>query len=245
VWIGGLIVITCIAKRTETLFTAQRLSSVALASVVTLAASGSFNGWRQLHGLGSITDSSYGRWLLVKLVVVVVVVVIAAINRALVRSAAWPARSPTPEAALAAPVRRLVFAELAGIVVILAATAGLTGATPPAPPGASDVSVSVAQGNLIADIELIPARTGGTSMHVTITATDGQFVRVSEITVTAVLAAEALGPIELPVFDAGPNHVTSNDADFPVPGLWSMIVTARLGEFDQAVFTADVAITSA
>ena len=81
-------------------------------------------------------------------------------------------------------------------------------------------------------------------MHVTISSPAGSLNPADEITVTAELPAQQLGPVDIPTFPAGPNHVTTNDANFPIPGQWTVTVTARYGEFDQIVFTTDVAITN-
>jgi len=81
-------------------------------------------------------------------------------------------------------------------------------------------------------------------MHVTITSPAGSLDPADEITVTAELPAQQVGPLDILTFPAGPNHVTTNEANFPIPGQWTITVTARYGEFDQVVFTADVAITN-
>ena len=87
------------------------------------------------------------------------------------------------------------------------------------------------------------AVTGGTTMHVTITSPGGGLSdRADEITVTAVMPAQGVGPIDIDTTVAGPNHVTTNDADFPIPGVWEVTVTARYGEFDQVVFTGELEV---
>jgi len=67
----------------------------------------------------------------------------------------------------------------------------------------------------------------------------GSLQAASEITVRAELSSEKLGPLDFEVLPAGPNHVVANDADLPLPGLWTITVRARYGEFDEYVFTAD------
>mgnify|MGYP000448012230 CR=1 FL=1 len=66
--------------------------------------------------------------------------------------------------------------------------------------------------------------------------------RADEITVTARMPAEGVGPIDIDTTVAGPNHVTTNSADFPIAGVWEIIVTARYGEFDQVVFTGQLTV---
>jgi len=254
-WVGGLVLIVLVVDRHSVFAAATRFSPLALAAVVALAATGVINGWRQLGDLDAVSDSSYGRWLIVKLVIVVIVVTVAAVSRWLIRDATTTVASAQPASVGAAtatpdderPLRCTLTIEIIGMVVILAATAGLTGATPPrqaAAANAVDASVSVIRDDKVAQIDLLPAVTGGTVMHVTITSPAGSLDPADEITVTAELPAQQVGPLDILTFPAGPNHVTTNEANFPIPGQWTITVTARYGEFDQVVFTADVAITN-
>ncbi|MDW3215693.1 MAG: copper resistance protein CopC [Ilumatobacteraceae bacterium] len=255
-WIGGLCLVVFGVERNQTVSTAVRFSPFALGAVVALAITGAFNGWRQVGDIGAITESSYGRWLIVKLVVVTIVVTAAVVARRLVRHPAAlsePAPATLESVGAAAPVpigsvvRRTVSVEVAGMVLVLIATAGLTGATPPRQAtavDAVDVTVTAVRDDLSVQIDLLPSVTGGTTMHVTIFSADGVGEPADEITVTAELADQQVGPIEIPTVPAGPNHVTTNEANFPLPGKWTLIVTARFGEFDQVVFVAEVDVTA-
>lgn len=253
VWVGGLGLIVLVAQRDTMVATASRFSPLALGAVVVLALTGVVNGWRQIGTLDGITDSSYGRWLIVKVVIVAGVVAVAAVSRRLLRrhaDAASSAKLATVSAdAMPADqpgdrrLRRSVLVEAIGMIIVLAATAGLTGATPPRQAGAAaavDVSVTAVQDDHFAQIDLLPAVTGGTVMHVTITSGDGDLEQADEITVAAELPEQQVGPIDIDTFPAGPNHVTTNEANFPIPGRWTITVTARYGEFDQLVFTTAV-----
>ena len=135
--------------------------------------------------------------------------------------------------------------ESVGMIAVLAATAGLVSSPPPQSTlatGSESISVTATQGDWLAQVDLIPATTGGTTMHVYVTSATGALDNASNIAVSATLPAQDLGPIDLPTFTAGPNHATSNDADFPLAGLWTIEVVARFGDFDQVVFnvTAEV-----
>lgn len=254
-WVGGLTLLIIGLPRTHFWETANRFSPWALGSVAVLAVSGSINGWRQVGGLGGITDSSYGRWLVVKIALVAIVVATAAVTRRLLGRSVVD--SPTDVLALsAAPgptqedvdpharaaTRRSVLIEVVGIAFVIAATSGLVNAPPPGLDEPQNETASVVQGDRIAQVELEPAVTGGTTMHVTITSPRGGLDRADEITVTAELASQQIGPIEIETFPASPNHVIADDADFPVAGLWTIEITARYGEFDQVVFNVDVPV---
>ncbi len=247
VWIGALVVIVAVAPRPRLWQTASAVSPWALGSVVVLAGTGFVNGWRQLDGLDGLTDTSYGRWLVVKLVVVVVVVAGAAVSRSVLARHRRTAAATNDDGAAPSltTIRRSAILEAVGMAVVLGATAGLVNTPPPvalANPAPVTVSASDVQGVRVAQIELAPARTGGTTLHVVINSPGGSLDKADEITVTASLPEEQLGPLEITVTPAGPNHVTTNAADFPLPGVWEIEVTARYGEFDQVIFTIEAEI---
>ena len=253
IWVGGVVAIVTVVGRDRLWATVTRFSPIALGAVVALALTGVVNAWRQLDGLDSLTDSTYGKWLIVKVLVVAVVVVAAAVSRRQVRqrSTTGPVPAMSTVGAASAPpadqrvLRRSVLVELAGMAVVLVATVGLVDSPPPraiADSGPVPVTVTATQDNWMAQIDLIPATTGGTTMHVYLLATDGSRDVADEITVTAALPAQDVGPIEIPTIPAAPNHVTTNDADFPIAGTWELTVTARFGEFDQVVLTTTAEI---
>jgi len=254
-WVGGLATLLLVVPLKRFWSTAARFSPFALGSMAVLAVSGVANGWRQMGTLSGFTDSAYGRALLTKLVVVVAVVSIAAVSRWVLRHDNESV-DPVEEGSVAESARshhgarlltRTVTVEAIGALVILGVTSVLVGSPPPVDAArsatAAVASVSVVQGDRIAQIDLEPAVTGGTTMHVTITSPGGGLNdRADEITVAARMPAKGVGPIDIDTTVAGPNHVTTNSADFPIPGVWEITVTARYGEFDQVVFTGQLEV---
>lgn len=234
IWFGGLAVMLVAPGPGQFWNTAVRFSPWALGSVVALAVSGGVNGWRQLGTLSGLTDSAYGRWLVIKLVLVALVVGVAAFSRRTVRRRDADATSV---------VRRSVGVEVAGIVLILCATAGLVNSPPPVAT-AETVSVSAVVGARVAQVELEPAVTGGTEMHVYLSSPSGALDRADEITVRAELPEQNIPPFDVEVFPAGANHVVGVGVNLPVAGLWTFEVTARYGEFDQVVFTVQIPVSS-
>lgn len=253
-WVGGLAMLLLVAPLRSFWSIAIRFSPVGLASVAVLTITGVANGWRQMGTLGGFTDSAYGRALLTKLVVVVIVVSIAAVSRWMLRDEVESVESvatdgSTESAGLHRGSRlltRAVTAEALGALVILGVTSVLVGSPPPVDAvraaAAAPASVSVVQEDRIAQIDLEPAVTGGTTMHVTITSPGGGLDRADEITVTARMPTQGVAPIDIDTTVAGPNHVTTNDANFPIAGVWEITVTARYGEFDQVVFTGQLEV---
>jgi copper transport protein len=233
IWLGGLAVVLLAPTRGQFWPTVTRFSPWALGSVVVLAVTGAVNAWRQLGSLAGLTDSSYGRWLVIKLALVVLTVGVAAYGRRVVH---------TRDHAASGLVRRSVGVEIVGIVLILGATAGLVNSPPPLDTP-EIVSVSAVVGARVAQVELEPAVTGGTEMHVYLTSPSGALDRADEISVTAELPEQDIPPFDIETFPAGVNHVVGTDVNFPVAGLWTLEVTARYGDFDQVVFTVQIPVS--
>ncbi|HEY4333915.1 MAG TPA: copper resistance protein CopC [Ilumatobacteraceae bacterium] len=260
-WVGGLFILGLVVPRDRLWRTAARFSPLALMSVVALIITGTINAWRQAGSWSALTGSNYGTWFFIKIVLVAGVLGVAAASRWLVHRP--PADADTSgsgseagdELVLASTVgaaaltvaddralRRTVLAEAFGVLLIFAATSGLVSSAPPRELPAGPVSVSVLQGDRVAQVILDPAVTGGTVMHVYLSSITGALTQNPTITVSASLPAKNIGPLTIPVEASGPGHATTNDAVFPIAGSWSVTVTARYSEFDETAFVANFTI---
>ncbi|MFD8456842.1 copper resistance CopC/CopD family protein [Streptomyces antimycoticus] len=83
VWLGGLASLAVTLRAGEPIGRAavRRFSRLAFGSVVALVVTGLYQSWRQVGSWGALTDTEYGRWLLVKVGLVAVLLAIAAISR--------------------------------------------------------------------------------------------------------------------------------------------------------------------
>ncbi|MED7822407.1 copper resistance CopC/CopD family protein [Streptomyces chiangmaiensis] len=83
VWLGGLATLLVALYRAGSIEKAavRRFSNVAFGSVVTLAATGVYQSWRQLGSWSALTGTAYGQLLLVKVGLVAVLVGIAWVSR--------------------------------------------------------------------------------------------------------------------------------------------------------------------
>lgn len=218
-----------------------------LAAVVALAATGLLNAWRQVGTFTGLTETEYGRWLVVKAVLIVVVATVAGGTRWLLTNPNPTTPDPSVDGHIAAtaddaiPLRRLVGAELGCIVLVLIATAFLVNSPPARAVAVGPASVSVVNGERIAQVTVDPARTGGTTMHVYIMSTSS-LDEPDEIVVQISLPDRGIGPVDIDTSRAGPSHVTTPSADFPLAGTWTAEVRARYGEFDLVTFTGQLVI---
>jgi copper transport protein len=259
-WIGALLLLTVLAPRDERWEIAPRISLIALTAVVALAVTGGFNGWRQLSGVHDLVDTGYGRLLGVKLILIAVVLGFAASSRRTVHTAPQ-ARGPATATdrgdaadeviARSAALQRTVLVEVAGIALILVVTVALSTAVPPRSLAVSALGgtsegvelTSTAQDDLVAALEVVPAKTGENSLTVELASVSDETVVADEITVEIALPEADVGPIDVEADLDGPNRVSSTSTVFPTSGRWTVTVTARFGEFDQTVFRFEVDIT--
>jgi copper transport protein len=153
VWFGGLILLgTCVLPRPDVglLQAVPRFSAVAFTAMVVIVVTGILQSWRQLGSLQALGHTAYGRLLAAKMAAFLLLIVFAGYSRVLVRRnltarAFVGAATPHQPAGGAAParlsddtdarslwlLRRLVLAELAIAIVVLAITALLGMATLP------------------------------------------------------------------------------------------------------------------
>ncbi|WP_418957994.1 copper resistance CopC/CopD family protein [Streptomyces tritici] len=82
-WLGGLTTLLVALYRSPDIepTSVQRFSRVAFGSVVVLAATGLYQSWRQVGSWSGLTDTSYGRLLLLKTGLVAVLVAVAWLSR--------------------------------------------------------------------------------------------------------------------------------------------------------------------
>jgi copper transport protein len=144
VWIGGLVVLgTRLLPRppADCAATLARWSPVAMGAVGTLAVTGSIQAWRELRSLDAFFDTTYGRWILVKIAGLVLLLAVAEFGRRRVQAmnVVPPRVGASLGAALAddlrpvddaAQLRRSVGLELALAAAVLAATSALVVTTP-------------------------------------------------------------------------------------------------------------------
>ena len=144
VWIGGLVVLGArLLPRppADCAATLARWSPVAMAAVGTLAVTGSIQAWRELRSLDAFFDTTYGRWILVKIAGLVLLLALAEFGRRRVQAmnSDRPPVSASLGAALAddrrpvddaGQLRRSVGLELALAAAVLAASSALVVTTP-------------------------------------------------------------------------------------------------------------------
>ena len=219
----------------------RRFSATAFTAVCVLAATGVYQGWRQVRHWDPLFDTDYGRLLIIKSSIFLVLIALGFLARRLLA-----ATSPD-----LARLRRSVAAEFGLAIVVLAVTALLVESQPAsetAPKASGPVAVTApfdtgsANGSGTVDVTLDPARVGADTLQITILDKTGKPEAVPEVDASLALPAQQLGPIKITLRPAGPGHYTAGNVLVPVSGAWQVLVTVRTTDIDQATVILNVAV---
>ena len=212
----------------------MRFSRIALGSVAALVASGTVQSWRQVGSLAGLW-TGYGHLLLWKLAAVAGVVALAFSSRRALRR--WRA-SGGPGG-----LRRSVTGELAIGLVVLAITAALVAARPGRESISGPVTVNLVATDTQATLTIDPARHGTAAFHLYLAPPGGSLQKVKSASLQLTLESQGVGPLEIKLNPAGANHYTTESGFIPLPGRWTVQITALLTDFDERRFTTTVNVT--
>lgn len=246
-WIGGLVALLFALPaatrrldgpdRTRLLAAALlRFSPLALACVVLLLVTGTIQAIEHAGAWRALTDTGFGRAVVVKVGLLVALVGLGLVNRrrVLPRLRTLAAEASTPGAA-GHLLRRTLRAEVGLVVVVLAVTSALVSYPPPSTSAGGPFSGSARLGPLRMEVTADPARVGPNEIHLyLLRARDGTpFAKTKELTVTLALPSRDIGPVGARAREAGPGHYVMDTVALVPAGEWRLAVTSRVSEFDQ------------
>ena len=235
------------------------VSAYALAAVVVVVATGTLQSMRQVGSVYAFVNTTYGRTLLVKIAIVVVLIALGALSRRLVHrgwglrrsgraaiSSPAPARSSSGASAQSGTnvghdgrsgrLRRMVVAELAVVLAVLAVTALLVNSVPARQAAALPFSTSVTTLGVQVNVLVDPARTGPVNrIHIYVLSSAGTPKAIPELDASLTLAAEQLGPLQIPLRVGGPGHYYATRVNIPVAGSWTLTITVRTDAINEEV----------
>jgi copper transport protein len=204
----------------------SRWAAVALAVVVLTGAAQTL---RLAGPLGELTDTSWGRVLLVKLAAVVVLVALGGVTR-------WLLNADGPGS-----LRRTVVAEALIGVVVLAVTAGLVATPPESTAEAQPFTATVVQAGVLADISVYPAAVGANEIHLVFSPPGGTLAPVLSAEARMVLAGSDLPPVPVDLAVVGPNHWTGV-VQLPYAGDWTFEIVAEPEDDVQVLLSTSVPV---
>ncbi|MCW2601185.1 MAG: hypothetical protein JWM02_3014 [Frankiales bacterium] len=189
VWLGGLVVVlVCLrpsAHAADLAMVLPRFSRLALTAVAALVVTGSFMVWREVGSVGALTDTRYGRLLLVKLCGVVVLLLLGNHARRWVKRHVHAETSPSRPAT---DLHRRLLAETTIALAVLAATAALVVIVPARQDFAAPFRRSLSTSDWRILVEIPSPRRGDASMRVTLMRPDGSGGRITGLNGSTSLA---------------------------------------------------------
>lgn len=241
-WLGGLATVLVLYwprhagnEHADAVRATAAFSRIALPAMLLLVAAGILQGWIYLGSLGELFSGTYAVALLAKLVLASLIIAVAARSRRLI---ARPPRGAGPCERL----RRAMRAEVALAMLVLAATAVLVRAAPPASIAAGPAEEELDLGPMRLEMVIEPARTGPNDLHLYLfdRRSGAQIDKVEQLTLSLTQPDRDIGPIRLEIPRKGPAHYELLDQALGVPGTWDIRVDARVSDFDA--YTAQTQI---
>ncbi len=256
VWVGGIAcLLLALPRATRALegpersrllaLTLARFSPLALAAVLVISATGAIQAYIDVRSLHALTHTTYGALVIVKIGLLLALIGFGAGNRRRIipRLQRIVAAGATPGAA-GVQARRSLRGELAVMLCVFGVTAALISYAPPIDAASGPFSINTTIGPAVLEMTVEPARVGLNTVHLYLfDANSGaQFTATKELTVTAELPAERIGPLALKANVSGPGHYTLNAAELSPGGTWSIRLVDRVSEFEQHTRTVQVPI---
>jgi copper transport protein len=255
-WLGGLALLTAAVLPRgvagELAEIVPRFSRAAFLAVIMILVTGSFQGWRQVRTTSALTETTYGRLLIVKVVLFGVIVGLGALSRRFVHAryqvpAARLSFGPgtataDPDSEIVAGLRRTVGAETAIAVVVLAVTSLLVNAQPARSAVATPFSTEMRSDMVLVTVTVDPAKAGPADFHIYTLSPQGGQQDVQELQATLTLPSQDVGPLAVPVTRAGPGHFSAYNFSIPLRGEWKLEVKALLSEIDEATVSTTIPV---
>jgi copper transport protein len=265
VWLGGLAVLALALhrlpanpdERREVTRAAGRFSRIAAGCVIVLVGTGAYQTWRQLGSPTAFLATDYGRVLLIKLGAVGALLAVAGASRHAVRLALSEPELATP--GRHAPLRRLrrtALIETGIAALVLALTAILVNAEPgrTAQAAASEAAAAAdavstrllydaggPSGTGILAIHLAPARTGPTSLDITVHGPTGAPLDLAELVIELSQPERHFGPLRISLRREGPGQYHGS-GQIPFAGTWQLAASVRTSDIDQVTVRMSVNI---
>ncbi|MBR7829211.1 copper resistance protein CopC/CopD [Actinospica sp. MGRD01-02] len=265
-WLGGLAMLLLVVCRpatdsTRDLATAvtsvQRFSRLALACVGALVASGIYQTWRNVGSWAALSNTPYGRMVVLKIGGLCILAGLGWMARDWIRRtvehtgrvAVAQAQRMEP-AGLLAKLRRSVALEAVVALVILGISSILVESQPgrtveAAQTGPTNVTLDYNTGTASGTITIYvgPGTEGQNQTHLYLNDAKGLPYTAAELTVQFTLPAEKVGPLNATVIRDGPGHYVDQPLTLSFPGTWTMSVTIRSDDFDETTLNVPVKIS--
>ena len=228
-WFGGLVVLVADGSA-RTPEHVGWFSKRAVVMVPVAVVTGAAQTLVLTDSVRDLSDLTYGKWLVGKVILVLVMLLSAAVVRK--RFIASGVSS----------LRGVLAAEMAIGLLVLAATSGLVAEPPRDTTGGAPFSTALVQGDIITNVTVSPARVGSVEMHVIISPPGGSLQPVDDARARLSLPSREVPPVEVELLAVGPNHYVGT-TQIPFAGEWKLDVIVSVDANNEVLFTTNVKIS--
>lgn len=242
-WVGGLFAVVA-TRNLDVVPTFSRVSTVAMPLAV---ATGVWQAWHLGGGLTQLSDTEWGRWLLVKVALAVVVITLGFVARLVITHAASPSDDDSVDEVAGDDerrrgLRRVMAVEVAVAVLVLGATATLVAESPEVQAAPNVFTSQLVQGDLIADVTVTPGNVGSNEIHLALSPSGGTLQRMESVTMRMTYPDPSLPPVAVQVTESGPNHYIGRVALLSA-GTWTLEILVQPDPSRSIRFATDLSIT--
>lgn len=230
-WFGGLAMVVAgsVLSSPDAPVVVARFSRVASWALPVAVVTGAWQTWHLVPELSNITESDWGKGLLIKGCFVVGAVTLGVFGRWLVRRADHTG------------LRRIVAVELAVGVLVFAATAGMVAKSPEVPSESTVVEATLVDGDMLIGLAVTPGRIGFNEVHLTIGSPAGSLRPVDSVELRMTLPNSEIPAVAVPVEVLGPNHFVGS-VSILYAGVWNLEILVSPDPSSSKRFTTDVSI---
>ena len=233
VWVGGLIALALATKawflEPRALLVVKSFSMVALVSVPVIIATGVAQSLKLAGGLHDISATTWGRFLLGKVMLVVAMIAVAGVTRWLLHHDG------------VASIRRTVMAEAVIGVLVVGLAAGMVAQAPRASAPSRPYNEQVTADGVIAAVTISPGHVGSNEVHIVVTPPGGSITPVAGVSGRVLLPSANLPAAPITLQQIGPNHY-SGTVTIPRSGEWTLELIVSTTISDSVLLKGTVQI---
>jgi len=209
-WVGALLVLVVVSRDSDVDIEAKRFSRMATWSMPLVVLTGVVQGLHLLGGISTITETNFGKLLLVKTVLVGGVVVFGSKARGKLQLGGFSS------------IAKIIRWESTLVVLVLAVTSLMVAQSPNSrTPTSVSFSTTKVQNSIVAELSVVPAVVGAAEVHVVLSPPGGSLSPAKSVTVQFDLPLRNVPPVPVTMTEIGPNHWIGI-VQFPFSGAWNM-----------------------
>jgi copper transport protein len=229
-WVGALLVLAVIYRDNDVENEAKRFSRMATWSMPLVVVTGVVQGLHLMGGISTITDTNFGKLLLLKTLLVAGVVLLGSTARNQLHAGGFSS------------ITKIIRWESTVVVLVLAVTSLMVAQSPNSiAPKSVGFSATKVQNGIVAELSVVPAVVGTAEVHVILTPPGGSLTPAKSVTVQFDLPARSIPPIPVSMTEIGPNHWIGI-VQFPFSGEWSMNTRVSPAPNQTLLFTTVVTV---